>query len=113
MTMIERDNNIYTQKGYIGIFYVFFHIFGDFLEVRYIRPPVRAKNFMLGTPSTQILGENRKKSSTRGAQGPPFFSIIPRSVLSGVLLRVVAAQKILASYKSRMPHELIFVLKVY
>jgi len=39
---------------------------------------------MLGTPSTQIWGKNRKKSSTRGAQGPPFFSIIPRSVLSGV-----------------------------
>ena len=40
---------------------------------------------MSGTSSTQIWGKNRKKTSTRGAQGPPFPSIWPWSVLSGVL----------------------------
>jgi len=68
---------IYIQKGYIGISYLFSHIFGNFLEVRYICPPIRVKFFILGTPSTQIWGKNHKKLSTQGAQGPPFFSIIP------------------------------------
>ena len=89
-----KDNSNIRTKGYIGIFYVFFHIFGDFLEVRYICPPARANFFMLGTPSTQIWGKNSKKSSTRGAQGPPFFSIIPRSVLSGVLPANTAGSRV-------------------